>query len=129
MQFFNLSLFGVSPNFVIIAISAVSIFMRDIWEGMFIVSLVSFILKFSPNFNSEILIFFVLGILIMMASKYLPWNYFINGIFLIAIFSLILYVFLAPAKIISVVFFQEIFYNVLIGGLVISLMKKIAKNE
>lgn len=128
LQFFEISLFGVHPNFAIVIISVISAFIHDIWEGIFIVSLSTFILKFSPYFNSEIMVFFILGILIMILSKYLPWNYFINTTFLIFSSSIIFYIFLAPTRIISIVFFQEIFYNILIGGFMTLLIKKIIKD-
>ncbi len=118
VQFFNLSIFGVKPNFAIAIIAAVSFFVSDVWEGVFLVFLSAFILKFSPYLDREILIFSIAGILAAVFSKYLPWRHLVSNIAVTLLYTLIFYLFLFPAGIISLVFLQEVFYNILISSAV-----------
>lgn len=125
IQFLNVSFFGVKPNFAIAAVVAASFFIFDVWEGVFLIALASFILKFSPYLDNEIFIFFIIGILVILTRKYLPWHHLINNLFLTFAYTLIFYLLLFPNLIVSMVFFLEVIYNILIGFAVFLILTRI----
>lgn len=129
VQFLDISFFGVKPNFAIIAISLIAVIAGSFLNKLFCIALSAMILKFSPDFNVEIAVFFMMGILIVVVAKYLPWNRLVNNLFLIFIYTIGLYLFLMPLKIISAVFFQEMIYNLILGGLISLLLDKFYVNN
>ncbi len=124
-QALDISFIGVKPNFALIIIVVASFFIADIWEGVFLVAIASLILKFSPHLEKEILIFFATGVLIMVVGKYLPWHSIVSSLFLIAFYTLVFYLFLFPRFIFSVVFLEEIIYNLFIGGLTFVILSRL----
>ncbi|MEK7555283.1 MAG: hypothetical protein AAB516_00450 [Patescibacteria group bacterium] len=115
LQTVDFSIFGVKPNLALVAVIAAAFFISDIWEGVLLAVIAALILKFSPGFSKEILIFFLIVAAAIIAKKYLPWRSMINLIFLIISATLLFYVFSFPTSIISGIFIQELIYNILIG--------------
>lgn len=114
VQFLEISLFGVVPNAALVVIILAALFLRDIWHELFLIACASFLLKFSPIANREILVFFTVGLLAIVVVRKLPWHIFVNGIFLIASATLAMYALIDPASILSLMFVKELGYNILL---------------
>lgn len=127
-QVLGFSVFGVKPNLALATVIAAAFFISDIWEGVLLTAIAALILKFSPGFNNEILIFFLIAVVAIIIKKYLPWRSIINLFFLIIAATLLFYVFSAPELIISVLFLKEIIYNTAIALLIFIALNKILHN-
>lgn len=114
MQFLGIALFDVVPNFVLATIVIASLFLNDIWHELFMVSAASFLLKFSPAIEREIIAFFAVGLLVIVAVRRLPWHRFINGIFLAICSTVLLYTLIDPRAVISLMFIQELVYTIVL---------------
>ncbi|MEE8131541.1 MAG: hypothetical protein V3T98_00620 [Candidatus Paceibacterota bacterium] len=115
LQVLDFSIFGVKPNLAMVAIIVAAFFVADIWEGFLLVAIAALILKFSPGFSGEILIFSLITAVAIIVKKYLPWRSIINILFLIITATLLFYVFSAPGLIVSTIFLKEIIYNIIVG--------------
>lgn len=114
MQFLGITLFGVVPNFVLAVIIVSALFLGDVWHELLLLSVASFLLKFSPTIEREIVAFFVVGLLISVGARRLPWHLFINGIFIAASATILLYALIDPRSIVSLMFVQELMYTVVL---------------
>lgn len=114
MQFLGIALFGVIPNFVLAVIIVSALFLGDVWHELFLLSVASFLLKFSPTVEREILAFFVIGLLISISARQLPWHLFINGMFITVIATTLLYALIDPRSITSLMFAQELLYTIVL---------------
>jgi len=117
VQAFDFSIFNIKPNLALVAIVVASFFIADFWEGTLLVLISTFILKFSPGFNKEILIFFLLGIGFVAIAKHLPWLRWVNNILLIILGTFLFYLFLNADLILSLTFLKEMFLNLSFGAL------------
>lgn len=124
LQTVDFSIFGVKPNLALVAVIAAAFFISDVWEGIFLTAIAVLILKFSPGFNVEILIFSLIAVASVIVKKYLPWHQIINLLFLIIVSTLLFYVFSAPALIISTLFAKELFYNIITGFIIFAALNK-----
>lgn len=113
LQFLGVSIWGVMPNFVLAVIVVAALFLTDIWHELFLISLASFLLKFSPIIEREILAFFAVSLLIVISERRLPWHAFINGIFLTVCSTVLLYALIDARSIGSLIFAQELVYTLL----------------
>lgn len=111
VQFLDVSFLGVAPNAVLVILVLAVLFLRDIWYELFLLACASFLLKFSPIADHEILVFFIVGLLMISMVRKLPWHIFVNGIFLIASATLAMYTFIDPSSILSLMFVKELSYN------------------
>lgn len=114
IQFLDVSLFGVVPNTTLVVIVLAALFLRDIWHELFLIACASFLLKFSPSANREILVFFTVGLLTLVIVRRLPWHLFVNGIFLVVGATFAMYAFIDPSSILSLMFVKELGYNILL---------------
>ncbi|EKD24106.1 MAG: hypothetical protein ACD_81C00108G0002 [uncultured bacterium] len=114
LQFLDIAIFGVVPNMLLVVIVTMALFLRDFLHELFLLSLASFLLKFSPVVNREILAFFFIGLIIILIERKLPWHTLVNGIFLTFFATIALYVFVDRASIASLMFAKELGYNVLL---------------
>lgn len=114
VQFLDLALFGVVPNAILVVLLLSALFLRDIWQELFLLACASFLLKFSPAIDREIVVFFVVGLLAILAVRKLPWHMFINGIFLVVSATVAMYAVIDPASISSLIFAKELGYNILL---------------
>ena len=127
-QVLGFSVFGVKPNLALATIIAISFFVANIWEGFLLVTLVALILKFTPGFAKEILVFTLLGIGAIFIKNYLPWQNFLSNLFLIAVATFIFYLSLTPKFILSAIFAKELFLNIIAGILVFALLSFLRQN-
>lgn len=118
VQAIDFSIFGVKPNLALVAIIVVSFFIVNIWEGFLLIAIAALILKFSPGFSVEILIFSLIAAAAIIIKKYLPWRSMINLVFLIIFATLLFYIFSAPSLIISTILLKELAYNIIVGLLI-----------
>jgi len=93
IQSLGFSIFGVKLNLALAAVIAASFFVANLWEGLLLVVLAALILKFAPGFESEILIFSLIGAGAILIKKYLPWHYFFSNLILIILGTFIFYLF------------------------------------
>lgn len=129
IQSLNISFFGVKPNFVLAVFAAALFFIQEIWESVFLLSVASLFLKFSPHPDKDILLFFGIGVLTIIVARYLPWQPLINCLVLIFVYTFIFYLLLFPSMIISRVFIQEVLYNSFAGGAVFFLLSRLNWGE
>jgi len=61
LQFSDIAIFGVVPNFVLVVIVVAALLLRDLWYLLFLLSVAAFFLKFSPSAELEIVTFFLIG--------------------------------------------------------------------
>src|SRR3989344_5604048 len=99
LQSLGFSLLGIEPNLALLAVIAASFFVEDLLEGLFLVALSALILKFSPGFGKEILLFSLIGAASVITRIYFPWSHFIVNLILIAAGTLAFYLVLAPTLI------------------------------
>jgi hypothetical protein len=114
VQFLDVTLFGIAPNAVLVVLVVAALYLRDIWHELFLVACASFLLKFSPVADHEILAFFVVGLLMTAIVRKLPWHIFVNGIFLITGATLAMYALIDPSSIPSLMFVKELSYNIIL---------------
>ncbi len=93
LQAFGLSVFDTKPNLALVAVIAASFFVANVWQGLLLVALAAFILKFAPGFEQELLIFSLIGAAGVIIRNHLPWHHFLNNLFLIILGTLIFYIF------------------------------------
>ncbi|MDI6717576.1 MAG: hypothetical protein QMD86_00785 [Patescibacteria group bacterium] len=115
VQFLNISIFGVKPNFVLTALVVFSFFISDFWEGFFLSAMGAFLLKFSSEPQKEIFAVFVIGMVFSAINKYLPWRPLVGNVIILACSTLIYYAVSYPFAIWSLVFAKELVYNLILG--------------
>ncbi len=128
LQSFGFSILSIKPNIALVAIIAVSFFTANLWHRIFLVVLSAIILKFAPGFEKEILTFCLIGVTLAVAKDYLPWHHFLNNLFLVAAGTIIFYLILAPNLILSVIFLEELFLNLVFGALFFALLGYLWQN-
>ncbi len=103
--------------------------MENIWQGFLLVALASFILKFSPGFENELLLFSLIGFGAIVIKKYHPWHYFLSNLISVALATLIFYIFLGINLIISAVFLNELVLNLIAGTLIFAFLSLLWDNK
>jgi len=129
LQAFGFSLFGTKPNLALAAVIAASFFVANLWEGFLLVVLAALILKFAPGFESEILIFSLIGAGAVLIKKYLPWHYFFGNLILIILGTFIFYLFLSANLILTTIFLKELILNLIAGTLMFALLNFLWHNK
>jgi len=124
LNFLNISFLGVKPNFALAAVVAFLFFAGDIFEGLFLITLSSLILKFSPIAGKDILVYFFVCVAILLIKKYLPWQNFLGNLVLVSFSTLLFYAFLFSNSIASPVFFKEIVYNIIVSSVVFLVLSR-----
>ena len=123
-QFSNFSILGTKPDFALIFIGLVSVFISDFWEGVFFIALLSLVLKFSPYASVEILEIFVSGVIVLIGKKYLPFHRYLGFFIVIVLLTIAFYAILYPLFIWSFIFLKEILYNIIIGSIIFLFISK-----
>lgn len=121
-QVLGFSVFGVKPNLALAVAVASSFFIASFWEGFLLVALAVLILKFSPGFTPEILVFALIGVGAIIFKNYLPWRNFLNNLFLVVAGTFVFYLILSPNLILSVIFAKELFSNLIAGISIFALL-------
>jgi len=129
LQVFGFSIFGIRPNLALAIIITASFFVENIWQGFLLVVLMTLILKFSPGFESEILALSLIGVGAVLIKKYLPWHYFFSNLILVGLGTLIFYVILASSLITSVIFFEELAFNIIAGMIIFAFLSLLWDNK
>ncbi len=129
IQSFGFSIFGIKPNLSLVSVITASFFVANFWQGILLVALAALILKFAPGFGSEILIFSLIGVGAVLVKKYLPWHYFFGNLILIALGTLIFYLFLAPNLILSYIFLKEAVLNLILGMSIFAFLNFLWQNK
>ena len=114
LQFFDIAIFGVIPDFVLVIVVLAALLLRDLWHVLLLLSVATFLLKFSPGVERDIIAFFFVGVALVLGEKKLPWHILVNGIFLTICATTALYVFVDRMAIPSLMFAMELGYNVVI---------------
>ncbi len=122
IQSFNFSILGVKPNLSLIAVIAASFFIIDVWEGFLLSAIAAFLLKFSPALTKELIVFMGIAFVVIIVRNYFPWRRFLNNFILIALATFTFYVFMAGDFLYSVLFWKELLFNLLFGGLIFVLL-------
>lgn len=116
LQFLGVGAWGAIPNFILVAIAAAALFLRDIWHELFLVALAAFLLKSSPHVERDIFAFLVVGLFAIVVQRRLPWHMFINDMFLVVTSTALLYAFIEPTAINSLMFVRELGYNIFVAS-------------
>jgi len=122
IQSYDFSVFGVAPNLALAAIVTSSFFAADFFEGFFLVLLSALVLKFGSGFETGILTFTLIGAMVVVAAKFIPWRYFAGNLITIVIAVLIFYAFLNPGLILSLVFAKELFLDIVVSSLIFAFL-------
>jgi len=128
-QALGFSVFGIKPNLALIAVIAGFFFISSFWEGFLLTAIAALILKFSPVFEPEILIFSLIGVGALIVKNYLPWRNFLNSLFLIGLAVFTFYLFLAPKLIYSFIFLKELVLSLILGTLLFALLSFLRQNK
>ncbi len=128
-QFIIPPFWGSKPNLPLVALVSILFFTADFWESLFFVSLIAFLIKFSPSAEKELLIFSLLALAAVVVKKYLPWHPAVSGLFLISLFTFSLYLFTFPSLILTPLLAKEIFYNLLFGFLLFNALAIFLKRQ
>mgnify|MGYP001561469721 CR=1 FL=1 len=129
LQAFGFSVLGVKPNLALAAIITASFFIANIWQGFLLVALASFILKFSPGFESGILLLSLIGVGANIVKKYHPWHYFFGNLISIALGTFIFYLFLGTNLITSPIFLKELALNLTAGMIIFAFLTLLCDNK
>jgi hypothetical protein len=133
IQVLGFSVFGVKPNLALAVVVAVSFFIVNgqwsIIKGFLLVVLAALILKFSPGFTPEILVFALTGVGALIIKNYLPWRNFLNNLFLVVAGTFIFYLILSPNLILSAIFAKELFLNIVAGISIFAFLSFLRQNE
>ena len=129
IQVWDFLVFGINPNWTLVAVITVSFFVRDVWEGLLLVASGALILKFGSGFQKEILIFSLLSAVAVILKKYLPFFGFLNNLFWIAATTFAFYLFFGTDLIWSVVFVKELFLNLIIGMAFFALLSVVSQSK
>jgi len=129
LQSFGFSILGVKPNLALVAIISASFFVKNIWQGFLLVVLASFILKFSPGFESEILFLSLIGIGANITKKYHPWHYFFGNLISVTLGTFIFYIFLGTNLITSFIFLKELALNLASGMIIFAFFRLLWNNK
>lgn len=124
LQFMAPALLGAKPNFALIFFASIAVFVPEIWEGIFLVTLHSFFLKFSPHADKEILALLAIGIAIFLIRKFLNLSPFLRFLAIILLATIAFYAVLFASSIISLVFLMEVLYNVIIGSVIFFVLSR-----
>lgn len=122
IQSYGFSVFGVVPNLALTAVVASSFFAADFFEGIFLVLLSALVLKFGSGFETGILTFTLIGAIVVVTAKFIPWRYFAGNLIAIVIAVLIFYAFLNPGLILSLVFAKELFLDIVASSLIFAFL-------
>ena len=128
-QVLGFSVFGVKPNLALAVVIAASFFIASFWEGFLLVALAALILKFSPGFTAEILVFALIGVGALIVKNYFPWRNFLNNLFLVVAGTFIFYLILSPDLILSAIFAKELFLNLVAGISIFALLSIMRQNK
>lgn len=128
LQAFGFSIFDIKPNLALVGIIAASFFIANIYEGLLLTALAALILKFAPGFEKEILLFFLIGIGIIIIRNYLPWHNFLN-VFILIISSTIIFYLIAPNLIFTMIFLKELIMNLFFGFLIFAFLNYLCQNR
>ncbi|MBN2197974.1 hypothetical protein JW698_02180 [Candidatus Wolfebacteria bacterium] len=129
IQAFGFSVFGVQPNLALVAVISSCFFISFFWQGVLLTFLAGLILKFSPGFEIEILIFSLICIIAILVKKYLPWRFFFNNLILIVLGTLVFYFLLGISLIPTFIFLKELILNVISGFLIFAILNWIWQNK
>lgn len=129
LQILGFSVFDIKPNLVLSVIITISFFVENIWQGFLLMALAGLILKFTPGFESEILVLSLIGAGAILIKKYLPWHYFFSNLILIGLGTLIFYVILALNLITSIIFFEELVFNIIAGMIIFAFLSLLWDNK
>jgi hypothetical protein len=133
LQAFGFSIFGVKPNLALVSvITALFFIVNSQWSivnGFLLAALAALILKFSPGFEIEILVFSLICWAAIFIKKYLPWHYFISNLILIIFGTFIFYFFLAAKLIPAFIFLEELILNLIIGILLFTILNFLWQNK
>lgn len=116
LQFSNFKIFEVKPDFFLIFVALIPIFITEILEGVFLLALASFLAKFTPQVSGEILAVFLAGLVIIVLKKFIPFHSFLSFLAATLFLTIVSYLILYPAFIFSAIFIKEILYNIIIGS-------------
>lgn len=128
-QVLGFSVFGVKPNLALAVVIASSFFIASFWEGFLLVALAVLILKFSPGFTPEILVFALIGVGALIFKNYLPWRNFLNNLFLVIAGTFVFYLILSPNLILSAIFAKELFLNLIAGISIFAFLSLVRQNK
>jgi len=129
LQAFSFSIFDIKPNLALTAVITASFFVANFWQGFLLIALAALILKFTPGFEKETLIFSLIGAGAVIVKNRLPWHYFLDNLILIALGTLVFYVILAPGLIFTIIFLKELILNLMAGGLIFALISYLWQNK
>lgn len=129
LQSLGFSLLGIEPNLALLTVIAASFFIEDLFEGLFLVVLSAVILKFSPGFGKEIILFSLIGAASVIIEKYLPWRHLVGNLILIAAGTFTFYLILAPNLILELIFLKELILNLALGILIFALFYSLWQNK
>lgn len=129
VQSFGFSVFNVKPNLALSALIAVSFFVENIWQGFLLIALSALILKFSPGFEKGIFVLSLIGCGAVLVKRYHPWRYFFGNLILIVLATCVFYLVLAPNLINSILFLQELIFNVLAGVIIFAFLSFLWQNK
>jgi len=123
LPFLILSIFGVRPNFALIFIALIAAFISEFLEGIFLITLYTFLLKFSPHPDKELLIILILGLVSIVFRRFLQLNNLVKFLISVILLTIGFYIFLG-FSLISWIFIGEILYNAIIGSIVFFILSK-----
>jgi len=129
LQVFSFSVFGIKPNLALAVVISASFFVGSIWQGFLLVALAALILKFAPGFEKEILVLSLIGAGAVLIKKRLPWHYFFSNLILIGLGTSIFYVILASNLIASIIFFEELAFNMAVGMIIFAFLSLLWDNK
>lgn len=129
IQTFGFSISGVLPNLALATTITSFFFISYFWQGILISILASLILKFSPGFEIEILVFFLICLIVLLLKKYSWWHNFFTNLFFIALGTLVFYLLLEINFIPTAVFFKELIFNLIAGVLIFAILSWVWQNK
>ena len=123
IQVTNFSFLGVKPNLALVGLVVSATLINSSWIFFLLAATVSFMLKFQPGFDLQILIFLVMSLMVYFFSKRSSWQPFLNINIFVLLFTTIFYLLSSvPSAIASGTFLKEIVYNIIIANFLLTIL-------
>lgn len=121
-QITNFSFLGIKPNLALVGLIISATLINSFWVFFLLTAIISFMLKFQPGFDLQILIFSAMSLIVYFLSKRSSWQPFLNINIFVLLFTTIFYLLFSPGLIASNTFLKEMIYNIVLTNLLLTIL-------
>lgn len=127
-QAYGVSIQGIKPNLALVGIAAASLIIQRIEERIMIVLGAVTLLKFSPTVGSDLFALTVVGAMIAVGVRIMPWYGMVNMMVITSVGTVVMYLLTAPRLLVERVGIEEVIMNTAIGMVVFVIAERLWQN-